>query len=625
MKKIIKAAALAAMLLMCLLLTGCIVPQDDLTPNNDGGGSQYYQDVAPKITPSPTPTSTPYQEPETEITPDPMQSWIDMWVPTATPTPPSGLIITTNSGSSIGRLPTEVTTTKAATTTRPAAATATPTPAATSLKVGSSGSEVRRLQTRLKELGYYKGSVDGDFGEGTETAVKAFQQQNGLTVDGKAGSYTQSKLYSSSAKRAPSTVTQTPRPTATPTPRATAVPDTDVYLEVGSTGSKVRVLQNRLIELGWLDGSADGEYGNATAYAVKAFQKKHGLWEDGKAGPDTLTILYSTRASKSSSPVASVGQTLREGDSSDAVKAMQKRLKSLGYLSGSADGSYGQATKAAVIAFQTANGIKADGKAGTATLNLLYSDDAKDADSLVSGDTSSGAGVTINGYVTLREGDTGDAVKQLQRALKNRGYYSGSIDGTYGSSTVAAVTAFQQRNGLRVDGTAGPSTQTALYGTDALDAEEYVTLRPGDSSIDVRNLQYTLYELGYYDGRVDGVYGDTTQDAVRAFQIRNDITPVDGIAGTRTLKVLYSSKAIAAQAAVTQYETLRKGDRGNAVVEMQDSLQQLGYLYESTGYYDDATVEAVKNFQRRNGLTVDGAAGQDTLRVLYSDNAVPAY
>ena len=121
------------------------------------------------------------------------------------------------------------------------------------------------------------------------------------------------------------------------------------------------------------------------------------------------------------------------------------------------------------------------------------------------------------------------------------------------------------------------------------------------------------------------MYGDTTQDAVRAFQIRNGVTPVDGIAGQKTLQVLYSSKAIPASAAVTEYETLRKGDRGNSVVEMQDSLQQLGYLYEVTGYYDDATVEAVKNFQRRNGLEVDGAAGQETLRVLYSSNPVPAY
>lgn len=616
--RIIKGAALAVCLLLCLALTGCVVPPDDDVKN----GGSTYQDVAPRV-PTPTPTPTPYRN--EQRSPEPTLNWDAMWDNEATPTAPSGLHVTvTNSGSaSLDRVTPSTSTTRPAVTTTRAAAT---TPAASSLKVGSNGSEVRRMQTRLKELGYYKGSVDGDFGTGTEEAVRAFQRQNGLTVDGKAGSYTLDKLYSSSAKRATSAVTPTPRRTATPTPRATAVPDTDVYLETGSTGSKVRTLQTRLIELGWLSGSADGSYGDATAYAVKAFQKKHGLWEDGKAGPDTLTLLYSSRAARSSSAVASVGDTLREGDTGDAVRAMQKRLKALGYLSGSADGSYGTATKAAVIAFQTANGLSVDGKAGMTTLNRLYSAEAKDADSLTtSGGSNTGAGVTVNGYTTLREGDEGDAVKTLQRALKNRGYYSGSIDGKYGSSTVAAVTAFQQRNGLRVDGTAGPTTQTALYGTGALDAVDASTLRPGDTGIEVRNAQYTLYQLGYYDGTVDGVYGDTTQDAVRAFQIRNGVTPVDGIAGQKTLQVLYSSKAIPASAAVTEYETLRKGDRGNSVVEMQDSLQQLGYLYDVTGYYDDATVEAVKSFQRRNGLEVDGAAGQETLRVLYSRNPVPAY
>lgn len=616
--RIIKGAALAVCLLLCLALTGCVVPPDDDVKN----GGSTYQDVAPRV-PTPTPTPTPYRN--EQRSPEPTLDWDAMWDNEATPTAPSGLHVTvTNSGSaSLDRVTPSTSTTRPAVTTTRAAATM---PAASSLKVGSNGSEVRRMQTRLKELGYYKGSVDGDFGTGTEEAVRAFQRQNGLTVDGKAGSYTLDKLYSSSAKRATSAVTPTPRRTATPTPRATAVPDTDVYLETGSTGSKVRTLQTRLIELGWLSGSADGSYGDATAYAVKAFQKKHGLWEDGKAGPDTLTLLYSSRAARSSSAVASVGDTLREGDTGDAVRAMQKRLKALGYLSGSADGSYGTATKAAVIAFQTANGLSVDGKAGMTTLNRLYSADAKDADSLTtSGGSNTGAGVTVNGYTTLREGDEGDAVKTLQRALKNRGYYSGSIDGKYGSSTVAAVTAFQQRNGLRVDGTAGPTTQTALYGTGALDAVDASTLRPGDTGIEVRNAQYTLYQLGYYDGTVDGVYGDTTQDAVRAFQIRNGVTPVDGIAGQKTLQVLYSSKAIPASAAVTEYETLRKGDRGNSVVEMQDSLQQLGYLYDVTGYYDDATVEAVKSFQRRNGLEVDGAAGQETLRVLYSRNPVPAY
>lgn len=58
---------------------------------------------------------------------------------------------------------------------------------AASYKKGSTGSMVSKIQTTLKDQGFYKGAVDGVYGSGTETAVKAFQQNNGLTVDGKVG------------------------------------------------------------------------------------------------------------------------------------------------------------------------------------------------------------------------------------------------------------------------------------------------------------------------------------------------------------------------------------------------------------------------------------------------------
>lgn len=61
---------------------------------------------------------------------------------------------------------------------------------AASYKKGSSGAMVTQIQTKLKSWGYYTGSVDGVYGSGTERAVRAFQQKNGLTVDGKAGDQT---------------------------------------------------------------------------------------------------------------------------------------------------------------------------------------------------------------------------------------------------------------------------------------------------------------------------------------------------------------------------------------------------------------------------------------------------
>ena len=67
---------------------------------------------------------------------------------------------------------------------------------------GDTGSAVKKVQQRLKKLGYYTGSVDGDYGNGTKTAVKNFQKRNGLTVNGKVNSKTLAKLNSSDAKKA---------------------------------------------------------------------------------------------------------------------------------------------------------------------------------------------------------------------------------------------------------------------------------------------------------------------------------------------------------------------------------------------------------------------------------------
>ena len=714
--RLLKVISLVAMLAACMLLTGCVVPPDDIGAN--GGyvvtdNDPPFQQLGPQV------TFTPYVAQVTTNPPEPTKNWL---VPDqATPTPTVNPILPSVSTNPLQNLvsitPQVIINTS----------TATPQTNATSLKVGSTGAEVRKMQNRLKELGYLKGSADGDFGAATESAVKSFQAQNGLAVDGKAGTATLNKLYSANAKKAPANVTNTPKPTATPftsfkhgdtgaeikrmqtrlkelgylngkadgdfgdateaavryfqqrnnltvdgkagqktldklysssakaakatptptakptkTPKVTATPkadDLDYYLENGASGTKVRTLQNRLIELGWLSGQADGKYGNATEYAVKAFQKRYSsLWDDGVAGPDTLKQLYGAGAATAKTPAASLGQTLSSGDEGAAVKALQNRLKELGFYKKTIDGEYGSTTKAAVTAFQAANGLSETGKANETTLNKLYSASAKDADYLTdeenakneedeeeTGNQTDSDKVEVNGYTTLQWGDTGTAVKKLQEALKNRGYYSGKIDSTFGSGVYAAVKAFQKQYGLKADGIAGPATQNLLFNTSASSSDTSTSLQKGSSGTEVRNLQYVLAELGYYDGSINGEYGNTTADAVRAFQINNDISPVDGVAGPKTLKVIYSSKAVGATASSGSYDTLSKGDKGTAVVEMQEKLKKLGYLSEVTGEFDTATVEAVKNFQRRNNLTVNGKANSSTLSKLYSKSANPAW
>ena len=655
MKRNTKMVVLAAALALCLLLTGCYVPPDDV--NNGGetnsGNNLPFQTLQPTETVTVTPDTITVETPDQNqgqqgqnIFPDsstptpttaPGGNWNDWGTTgnpdgagtTETPIPTGGTIVFNQDTPSPGAENTIQTVTENPGTpvpTTPAPITPTPTPK--SMRLGFQGDAVRTVQRRLKELGYYTGSIDGDFGKETEKAVKAFQKANGLTADGKVGEQTLKKLNDKKAKTAKqANATATPKKTATPRPTATPNLQNDYYLRLGSTGKKVETLQRRLIELGWLSGKVTGTYDEATEAAVIAFQDRtSGIYTDGVAGPETLRALYSSNAARTTKPAAvNSAETLQYGSEGSAVTKLQKKLQDLGYLAGYADGKFGVETEAAVIAFQKNNNLTADGKAGTATQSKLYSGTANKAGGnavKISGNNAGGRdaeGIASTGYETLQFGSTGDAVRKLQNRLDALGYKPGYTDGKFGAATEAAVMAFQANNNLTVDGKAGPATQRVLYGTAQKSAVAYSTIRPGDTGSAVRNLQYTLYELGYYDGAIDGIYGQTTSDAVRSFQIENGLKPVDGIAGNATLSRMYSSNAIPATAAGDLYETVRPGDSGDVVVQIQDVLVSIGYLAPSqiSGVYDAATETAVRNFQTANGLKVDGICGSQTLSVLF--------
>ncbi len=666
MKRNAKVIALGAALALCLLLTGCYVAPDDV--NNGGetnsGNNLPFQTLQPTATVAMTPDTVTVESPDPNqqgqnifpdsSTPTPTTesggNWND-WgntgnpastagtVETPTDVPTGGTIVFNQDTPAPGTESTIQTVTGSpspAAPTTPAPVTPTPTPK--SMRLGFQGEAVRTVQRRLKELGYYSGSIDGDFGKETEKAVKAFQKANGLSADGKVGEQTLKKLNDKNAKSAKQTnssskskATATPKPkaTATPKPKSTATPNLqkDYYLRLGVSGKKVETLQRRLIELGWMSGKVTGDFDEATEAAVRAFQDRtKGLWTDGIAGPETLRALYSNSAARSSKPVAvNSAETLQYGSEGTEVTKLQKKLQDLGYLAGTADGKFGVETEAAVIAFQKNNNLTADGKAGTATQSKLYSGSANKAGGnavKIIGNNTGGrdaSGIASTGYETLEFGSEGEAVRKLQNRLDALGYRPGYTDGKFGAATEAAVMAFQANNNLTVDGKAGPATQRALYGTAQKSNVAYSSIYPNDTGERVRNLQYTLYELGYYDGAIDGIYGQTTSDAVRSFQIENGLKPVDGIAGNATLSRLYSSAAIPASAAGDLYETVRPGAVGDVVVQIQDCLVQYGYLAADNinGVYDGATEQAVRNFQAGHGLKEDGICGSKTLSALF--------
>ena len=436
------------------------------------------------------------------------------------------------------------------------------------LEKGDKGTAVKAVQQRLKELGYYKSSIDGSYGNVTVTAVKAFQAKNGLTQDGKVSAKTLAKLTSTSA------IAANGKTVAAETEKEETTVD-DGTLKKGSKGTAVKAVQQRLKELGYYKSSCDGDYGNVTVTAVKAFQKKNGLTQDGVCGATTLKKLNSDSAIASNGKTLSAAEedtkvetddTLKQGASGAEVKKLQQRLKELGYYKYGIDSDYGYRTVEAVKAFQTKNGLTADGVAGSATLQKLNSTSAIAANEKTEQEEEEEA----EDDGTLKKGSSGTAVKAVQQRLKELGYYTNSIDGDYGNRTVTAVKAFQAKNGLTADGVCGAATLKKLNSDDAVNAKGSTTvelstsqtLQKGDSGAQVKALQTQLKKLGYYTTTIDSDYGYRTAEAVSAFQRANGLT-VNGVANPATLRKLVSSSAVSKAEAdeVEEEETTYKTEK----------------------------------------------------------------
>ena len=312
-------------------------------------------------------------------------------------------------------------------------------------KRGSRGDGVYALTSRLSEMGYPV-SPTNYYSDSVAAAVRLFQSANGLSADGMAGKLTQEKLYSVSA------IGYSESGQTYPT------------LVRGDRGmALLYTLQQRLKDLGYYTIRVDGIFGSGTQRAVRWFQSVNGLSVTGKADNATQQLLYSAQAKAASGYSPESYDTLsRSNRYKAAVVPLQRRLKALGYLSGSADGYFGSNTYRAVRNFQSRNGLSVTGVADSGTQQLLYSSSARPA----SGSSSSGSG-SSTGYRLLYWGCRGDAVKRLQQALIDAGYksYVRSADGIYGQWTYDAVRAYQRDVGLSVDGIAGKNTQNKLYGT----------------------------------------------------------------------------------------------------------------------------------------------------------------
>ncbi|MBQ9030175.1 MAG: peptidoglycan-binding protein [Parasporobacterium sp.] len=341
--------------------------------------------------------------------------------------------------------------------------------------------------------------------------------------------------------------------------------------------------------------------------------------------------------------------------SAEEIYTAQQILSELGYYAYAPDGVYGSVTREAVAAFQAAFGLYVDGEVGPITMQALQNARTQTQASEPAPQTSAPA-ETADTQTTLSVGSNGDEVVKVQQALAALGYLTAPADGDYGWYTAAAVEDFQRANDLYVDGVAGPYTLGVLFSGNAAaapgstsapgstasqetsqdpeteeepenaetpeDAGESLTI--GSTGEAVKKVQQALAELGYLTAPVDGDYGQYTAGAVTAFQRANNLY-VDGVAGPYTKQVLFSADAVPADSAPEDgegddSEVLTIGSTGEKVSKVQQLLSDLGYPDVTVdGDYGQFTANAVKVFQRTNGLSVTGDVDPETARKLESD------
>ncbi|MBR8834030.1 MAG: peptidoglycan-binding protein [Stigonema ocellatum SAG 48.90 = DSM 106950] len=306
---------------------------------------------------------------------------------------------------------------------------------AMALERGDQGPSVRNLQQKLKTAGFYQAPITQVYDIRTEEAVRRFQSAAGLDDSGIAGPTTVQKLDNWRQTYAVSYYTRKPvlelteiSENRTPSTESSVTNNRrhSDFLKKGDEGEEVRNLQERLRVAGFYYGNSTGIYGPITEEAVKQFQQAYNLNVDGVVGPATQRKLPSAGLGygEETPKQRTDGDKLRLGDRGEAVRVLQAQLIKARYLEGEPNGYYGPYTADAVRRFQAANYLTVSGVAGPTTRAKLYS------------------------LVNIASDKSEFDVLEIQRRLRERGFYKGPLNGVMGDQTKKAIKQAQEFYGI---------------------------------------------------------------------------------------------------------------------------------------------------------------------------------
>ncbi|MEG0663950.1 MAG: peptidoglycan-binding protein [Clostridia bacterium] len=511
---------------------------------------------------------------------------------------------------------------------------------------GSSGPNVVLIQNWLNGIaGTYPAiktiTVDGKFGNNTQTQVEVFQTMWGLTIDGAVGTNTWTKLNSVYCNVLAGQINPI-------TPKYIGYP-----LYPGSTGSYVKTIQYMLnvchsyyTQIPLL--VIDGNWGNQTTLAVKTFQGIVGLKQDGVVGRETwgslvyvYTEIMNGQIPTPIDPDAYPGYPTKIGDVNSNVAKIQSWLNIVAQYYSPVktlvvDSYFGPATEAEVMAFQSMFGLKEDGIVGEITWDTLVGIKTSLEEQVIVPITPKYIGYPVS------QGATGNYVKNIQYMLNTvKAVYPSipllTVDGIYGSITAAAVREYQRLSSLTVDGVVGQITFNSLLSkyTEVIrgvvpPTDQYpgFPIKLGDNNQYVNTIQTWLAGIAPHytpikNTTVDNYFGIGTFNDVTAFQNMFSLAET-GIVEETTwngLKFVYNSYMggnITPISPTYPGAPLRVGSSGNSVKSTQYMLNVIALTYTQIvtlkvdGAYGVKTRNSVITFQNLFGLTPDGVVGLNT-------------
>ena len=512
------------------------------------------------------------------------------------------------------------------------------------LQYGMDGDDVLEIQTKLTELGYYSGNLSGRYREGTRAAIKKFQKDFDLDVTGIADARTQAILKETQY-----------RP-----------------LQYGSSGEQVKKLQTRLTELGYYKGKISGNYLEGSRYGIKLFQEKTGMPVTGIADPETQEAIYQPGApgryddenvtpqptptpqfenflvddnatvDQAVMPDEAVPYTrkLQYGDSGKLVKQLQQRITDLGYYTGPISGSFQGNTRNAIKTIQTQNAMTVNGVVDEATWNLIFNDVTIVMPNATPKPTPEPTPVPFaitvdvkNQVVTVyTRDDNGQYTIPVRQMLCSSGTVKNPSDvGDWVlNGRKANWCTFPQWGNTYARYWTRINSSIAFHSV-IYTAVNYKAVKVSSYKALGRRASHGCIRLTVADAK--WVYDNVGAGTV--VTIREDLPEDPELRDSLKLPDLNTKTMLPKETpqptAEPEYEAdkvpefklreLSKDDKGEDVYWLQRKLTDLGYYHgKCSGTYLGGTQNAVKDYKKDHGMSVNTIADVKMQQALYADN-----